>query len=384
MNVTTNGSANLSGVNGLSLNSGTGTLGLTSGSGIDLTSGTGPINLTGTGPINLTGGGNINVTTTGANSLGFTSGTGGMTLNSGTGVMNLNTGNGAFTVNSGAGNINLTGTGANSIGLTSGTGGMTLNSGNGAFNVNSGSGNFNLYTGDASGNSQINLNNSNDTLSLSNSDTIGANTNTAGMTVRGATGIIIDSAENSSTVRGYTSSTSAAFNGNAGYIAGLYNGTQYSGLNVQPTITTLGGGGFANPSLLTLGANRATLSGGGAPGSTLTLGTSGANFASNTGGYPISVTGISDGVNPFDAVNFRQLQAVSTGVASIAAMSNIPGLDTNKKFGIGIGYGNFQGNSALAVGINGRLAPSLTAKLSVGAGLSYGATSVGTGLSYAW
>lgn len=118
-----------------------------------------------------------------------------------------------------------------------------------------------------------------------------------------------------------------------------------------------------------------------AGGSSFNLNANGATF-SNASGALITITGVADGANPFDAFNFRQLQAVSTGVASIAAMSNIPGLDPNKKFGIG--YGNFQGNSALAVGINGRLAPSLTTKVSVGAGLSYGATSVGTGLSYAW
>lgn len=152
----------------------------------------------------------------------------------------------------------------------------------------------------------------------------------------------------------------------SGVKVGRTDGTiaNFTGLDVNGTRTILSGGSFTNPTQLTLNGTNAT-------------------FGAATGA-PITVTGVADGVNPFDAVNFRQLQAVSTGVASIAAMSNIPGLDPNKKFGIGIGYGNFQGNSALAVGINGRLAPSLTAKLSVGAGLSYGATSVGTGLSYSW
>jgi len=129
--------------------------------------------------------------------------------------------------------------------------------------------------------------------------------------------------------------------------------------------------------------------GGGAGGSNLTLNSNGASFASNTGGTP--VTGIADGANPFDAVNVRQLQAesnqlqaVSTGVASIAAMSNIPGLDATKTFKIGIGYGNFQGNSALAIGVNGRLAPSVSAKASVGFPLSYGNASAGVGLAYSF
>lgn len=158
----------------------------------------------------------------------------------------------------------------------------------------------------------------------------------------------------------------ASFNANGTQVGWTNPGGIYTGLTVNGTQTTLSGGtvGVTSTQLVLNGSN--------------------ATFSNTATGAPITVTGVADGVNPFDAVNFRQLQAVSTGVASIAAMSNIPALDANKKFGIGIGYGNFQGNSALAVGVNGRLAPSLTAKLSVGAGLSYGATSVGTGVSYSW
>lgn len=149
-------------------------------------------------------------------------------------------------------------------------------------------------------------------------------------------------------------------------------GLTFTGYNVN-----IGG---LNGSLLNLDPNNATL---GAGGSSLNLNANGASF-SNASGGPITVTGVSDGVNPFDAVNVRQLQAVSTGVASIAAMSNIPGLDATKKFSIGIGYGNFQGNSAMAVGVNGRLAPSVSAKASVGFPLSYGNASAGVGVSYAF
>ena len=170
-----------------------------------------------------------------------------------------------------------------------------------------------------------------------------------------------------------------AINNNANGCATLVDSTNaYQGPNPVTITTTLNPPvGPASGTITTTGYQIS------AGGSSFNLNANGATF-SNASGGPITVTGVADGANPFDAVNFRQLQAVSTGVASIAAMSNIPGLDPNKKFGIGIGYGNFQGNSALAVGINGRLAPSLTAKVSVGAGLSYGATSVGTGLSYAW
>ena len=236
-------------------------------------------------------------------------------------------------------------------------------------------------------------------LSTANTSTTPANFNTLddGNNNTATNPISITGTGNSGAINNLQVTIDSAGTGSRGYMqvsatgpefkSGVYDGTNFTGLNVNTTQTTLTGGGLGNtppPSKLTLGTDSAILEGGGDDGSKMTLDSSGATFANNSNGRPIRVTGVADGVNPFDAVNYRQLQAVSTGVASIAAMSNIPGLETNKKFGIGIGYGNFQGNSALAVGINGRLAPSLTAKLSLGAGLSAGATSVGTGLSYAW
>ena len=186
-------------------------------------------------------------------------------------------------------------------------------------------------------------------------------------------------------VRGYSQATTTT------YKAGLSDGDKTFGLSVASgntvapsAVTYLTGGSVASPSGLMLDQTQALLVGGGPTGSQLTLNANGATFARTTGGYPITVTGVADGVNPFDAVNVRQLQAVSTGVASIAAMSNIPGLDSSKRFNVGIGYGNFQGNSAMAVGVNGRLSPAVTAKASLGLPMSYGNATGGVGLSYAW
>ncbi|MDP1705842.1 MAG: hypothetical protein Q8L42_14130, partial [Sulfurimicrobium sp.] len=86
---------------------------------------------------------------------------------------------------------------------------------------------------------------------------------------------------------------------------------------------------------------------GGTSSTSLTLNDAGATFANSTTGAPATITGIADGKSDFDAVNFRQLQAVgdgiesrvesfviqqleesklelSAGIAATAAMANIP------------------------------------------------------------
>ena len=184
--------------------------------------------------------------------------------------------------------------------------------------------------------------------------------------------ISLDSNTQNNTVRGFSIASSTDSLNGARYSSGLTNGTQSTGLTVLPTATTLSGGGLNNPSQLSLTATGASF-GNGSPGAPI--------------GAPITVTGVADGVNPYDAVNMRQLNQmtniVSTGVASIAAMSNIPDLSPTKKFGIGVGYGNFQGNSAVAIGASGRLSSALTVKASVGSGYNSN-TSVGTGLTFSW
>jgi YadA-like membrane anchor domain/Coiled stalk of trimeric autotransporter adhesin len=208
-------------------------------------------------------------------------------------------------------------------------------------------------------------------------DALGAtitNQTAAGLArISASNGVIsLDSNTQNNSVRGFSIASSTDSLNGARYSSGLTNGTQSTGLTVLPTATTLSGGGLNNPSQLSLTATGASF-GNGSPGAPI--------------GAPITVTGVADGVNPYDAVNMRQLNQmtniVSTGVASIAAMSNIPDLSPTKKFGIGVGYGNFQGNSAVAIGASGRLSSALTVKASVGSGYNSN-TSVGTGLTFSW
>ncbi|WP_428095947.1 YadA-like family protein [Candidatus Thioglobus sp.] len=105
--------------------------------------------------------------------------------------------------------------------------------------------------------------------------------------------------------------------------------------------------GAGNAHGLTVGTTNTTLSGG-VNSTTLTLDDSGATFGDALGA-PVTVTGVADGTNPFDAVNVRQLDKVSKGVSMSMAMDGIP-----QAFGgqsvIGVGIGRFDGNNALAIG----------------------------------
>jgi hypothetical protein len=135
---------------------------------------------------------------------------------------------------------------------------------------------------------------------------------------------------------------------------------------------------------LSVGQNSTVLSGG-TTSTSLTLDDDGAHFAS-TGGAPARVTGVADGVNDFDAVNMRQFNSeidrVNGGVASIAAMSNIPSVDVNKKYALGMGYGNFNAENALAIGGSMRVNERALVKASVGS--SQHDVSVGLGAAFSW
>src|ERR1019366_8694192 len=114
---------------------------------------------------------------------------------------------------------------------------------------------------------------------------------------------------------------------------------------------------------LTIGDTTTVLSGG-ATSTQLSLGSNDVTFSNVGTGNPIVVHGVANGVAANDAVNVSQLGAVQTqvtslsndvdhikgGVASSAAMANIPQVDTNKRFSLGVGYGNYASKSAVAIG----------------------------------
>jgi hypothetical protein len=116
------------------------------------------------------------------------------------------------------------------------------------------------------------------------------------------------------------------------------------------------------------------------------------------------VHNVGNGVVGTDAVNLSQLQGVQTeltnqynslsstvqvnrmearrGIASVSALSGIPPLDQNARFGFGVGVGTYKGETAFAVGANFRFSDHVTGRLAVGASSGDTTGSAGVGVSF--
>jgi hypothetical protein len=210
------------------------------------------------------------------------------------------------------------------------------------------------------------------TLSVGTNATIGGTldvtgeTNTAGMTNRG----LFNTFQGRAGV--YANDFETPF-------AGIYAGN--SDLRLTDTSATLGFG--SNGMVAT--ADSLTLRGGTAS-TTMTLNDSGASFANVSDGAPVTVTGIANGSSSFDAVNYGQLSSLeskmSAGIASIAAIANIPAPPTGKRFAIGGAVGGFNGETAFAIGGTANVTTEVVVKASVG--FSDGQAAFGAGAAYAW
>ncbi len=90
-----------------------------------------------------------------------------------------------------------------------------------------------------------------------------------------------------------------------------------------------------------------------------------------------------------DAVNLNQLNGIendmSKGIAAATALANIPQVEAGKKASIGLGYGHYNGENALAIGGSWHFGAQSDGimKVSVGTGGS-GETAVGAGASWSW
>jgi autotransporter adhesin len=107
-------------------------------------------------------------------------------------------------------------------------------------------------------------------------------------------------------------------------------------------------------------------------------------------GYERRVTNVAPGVNGTDAVNLNQMNASingvqnqvninKAGIASVAAVTNIPGLNFGEKVNFGVGMSGYQGYAGLAIGTNIRITEEVTFKMS--ASSSSGVYSGGAGLA---
>lgn len=129
-----------------------------------------------------------------------------------------------------------------------------------------------------------------------------------------------------------------------------------------------------------------TVLSGGTESTTLTLDDNGATFANTVTGGPARVHGVADGVAPYDAVNVRQLENVSkksyAGIASVAALAAIPNPAPGKRFSLGVGYGNYMSQNAVALGLKA----SVTENISFTAGAGYCAErfTSSAGVGYSW
>lgn len=70
------------------------------------------------------------------------------------------------------------------------------------------------------------------------------------------------------------------------------------------------------------------------------------------------------------------------GIAAVTAIANIPTVEQGKRFAVGVGVGNFEGENALAIGASIRANESLTFKASAGKSGSSTAYGAGAALSF--
>ena len=162
------------------------------------------------------------------------------------------------------------------------------------------------------------------------------------------------------------------------------NGKITTGIVDQSTASLTLTNGVGNTHGLVVTETQATLSGG-TNSTSLTLNDNGARFSNSTNGAPVKVTGVADGSHDFDAVNFRQLKGVAAGVAGTSAMANIPQVDQNKRFAVGLGLGNFQSMTAVALGASYRASENIAVRLSVSTvGGIRKSTAVGAGVGLSW
>jgi len=96
-----------------------------------------------------------------------------------------------------------------------------------------------------------------------------------------------------------------------------------------------------------------------------------------TTGGPARVSGVANGVNDYDAVNVRQynvlkdgVEKANMGIASVSALSAIPGALPGKRVALGAGYGYFEDESAIAIGVKARVLENMSVSAGIGVGIS--------------
>lgn len=234
------------------------------------------------------------------------------------------------------------------------------------------------------------------TLAASENATFAKNVNVTGKTMTGSlsagtTDITNLAVSGTTTTTGMTNTGKLTNNGDLAVKSGKSQVTATAN-NVTVGVTN------ANGSINGVTATETqTVVKGGAGTTTLTLNDSGATF-STTSSSPAKVTGVANGVNDYDAANYGQLKSLrsevmakiddankefSGGIASVIAISNIPQLDNNKTFGLGVGAGRYNGSNAFAVGMRYRVNESAVVTGSFGKS-SDSKSALGVGAGFSW
>ena len=230
--------------------------------------------------------------------------------------------------------------------------------------------------------------------------TVTGATTTNGLTNVGAT---------TTTTLGVTGNATIGGNASVGGTLGVTGATTLGGatqinntLNVTGA-STLGGSGTGG-NQLTVGVNGVLMSAGATSGNSVGVNSTGAQingggaalvlagnratFGATNGGAPIRVTGIADGQNQYDAVNYGQVQELeknlSRGISGATAMANIPQVDQNKAFNLGIAVGGYNGETAVAIGGSARVSKDGILKASVGFAGGSSNTTWGVGGGWSW
>jgi len=215
------------------------------------------------------------------------------------------------------------------------------------------------------------------------------------VSIGSANTIVIGSGTDTSTLAGATQGTQASSailmkdsTGTQTVVDANGKLTNVSGVAAESTASVTLTNGVGNTHGLVVTETQATLSGG-TYSSSLTMNDNGATFSNSATGRPIQVHGVADGTADFDAVNVRQLKNVVIGVAGVSAMSNIPQVEQDKTFSLGMGLGHFDNNTALALGGSYRLAPNAVFKASVATSAEHNifdsaSTVYGVGAAFSW
>jgi hypothetical protein len=164
------------------------------------------------------------------------------------------------------------------------------------------------------------------------------------------------------------------------------NGKITMGQTNQSTASLTVTNGQGNTHGFVVNESSATMSGG-THSTTLTVDDDGARFSSASTGGPVRVTGVADGRHDYDAVKYRQLKSVKSGIAGIAAMTNIPLVEQNRKFALGVGVGHYDGATSMALGASARLSENAVIKASISNGIAGGtrkSTVYGVGAGFSW